>query len=106
MAHHRNRYAGNFVIRFNISVSYADGSAAATVAGPPDLVAFEAAYDRSVARFETELRMTDILFLAWHSLKRQGKTSAGFDDWLNTVEDFQMDGAAEVPPSETPASTG
>jgi len=28
------------VIRFNISVSYADGSAAATVAGPPDLVAF------------------------------------------------------------------
>lgn len=106
MADHRHRYAGNFVIRFNIAVTYADGSAVATVAGPPDLVAFEAAYDRSVAKFETELRMTDILFLAWHSLKRRGKTSAEFDDWLNTVDDFQMEGATEVPPSGTPASTG
>lgn len=94
------------MIRFNISVTYEDGSAAQTVAGPPDLVAFEQAYDRSVAKFQTELRMTDILFLAWHSLKRKGKTSAEFDDWLNTVDDFQMEGATEVPPSETPASTG
>lgn len=94
------------MIRFTIGLVYTDGSAVTTVAGPPDLVAFEAAYDRSVAKFETELRMTDILFLAWHSLKRKGTAAVEFDTWLDTVEDFSMEGATEVPPSETPVSTG
>lgn len=106
MAVNGHDHAGNFVIRFTINVTYSDGSAAQTVAGPPDLVAFEAKFDRSVAKFETELRMTDILYLAWHSLKRRGQIASEFEDWLNTVDDFQMEGATEVPPSETPASTG
>lgn len=94
------------MIRFTIGLVYTDGSAVTTVAGPPDLVAFEAKFDRSVAKFETELRMTDILYLAWHSLKRKGKTDAEFDVWLDSVDDFSMEGATEVPPSETPVSTG
>jgi len=86
------------VIRLEIGIVTTDGASVDTVAGPPDLVAFEAEYDRSVARFEAELRMTDILFLAWHSLKRKKVTDLDFQTWLDTVEDFTMSGAEEITP--------
>jgi|TARA_R110000868_G_C10470471_1_gene728288 hypothetical protein len=86
------------VIRLEIGIVYTGGASVEALAGPADLVAFEAEYSRSVAKFETELRITDILFLAWHSIKRKKQTDLPFAEWLDTVEDFTMDGADEVTP--------
>jgi hypothetical protein len=46
-----------------------------------------------VARFEQELKLTDLLFIAWHSLSRQKKTTKDFHNWLDDVE--------AIEPSET-----
>ena len=56
-----------------------------------DFVAFERTWSRSVARFETEIRLTDLAWLAWHSETRVRKTSLKFDpDWINTVTNVEI----------------
>lgn len=73
-------------MKINLRVEFTDGSNEDVVCGARDLVAFEDKYQRSVARFEQEMKLTDLLFLAWHSLYRQKKTAKEFDAWLDDVE--------------------
>lgn len=94
-------------MRINLRVTYTDGTAAAdTAAVTADLVAFEEHFNRSVARLEVELRLTDICWLAWHSLHRKGSTGLEFHPWLETVDGVELtEGTAPVP-LETSPSTG
>ena len=73
-------------MKINLRVEFTDGSNEDVVCGARDLVAFEDKYQRSVARFEQEMKLTDLLFLAWHSLHRQKKTAKDFDAWLDDVD--------------------
>lgn len=81
-------------MKFNLRVEYANGTVDEIVASAADFVAFEEKYERSVARLEQELKLTDLVFLAWHSLKRQGKTSAEMDSWLNEIDSVTPSGAS------------
>jgi hypothetical protein len=72
-------------MRFPLEVTHSDGRIENCVADYPDLCAFEAQFNRSVLRLNTELRLTDLGYLAWHSLKRQGKHTLEFDAWNLTV---------------------
>lgn len=93
-------------MKINLRVSYADGSAVDTAATTADLVAFEEVFSRSVARLEVELRLTDICWLAWQSLTRQGKTAADFKAWLETIDGVELtDGEVTPAPLEPTAST-
>lgn len=76
-------------MRINLRVELSDGSIEEVVCGAKDLVAFEDKFQRSVARFEQEMKLTDLLFLAWHSLNRQKKTTKDFDSWLDDVESIE-----------------
>ena len=76
-------------MRINLRVELTDGSIEEVVCGAKDLVAFEDKFQRSVARFEQEMKLTDLLFLAWHSLNRQKKTTKDFDSWLDDVESIE-----------------
>ena len=90
----------------NLRVTYNDGSAVNTDATTADLIAFESAFDRSVARLEAELRLTDVCWLAWRSLSRQGKTAADFTAWVETVDGVELtDGEAAPAPLDPTAST-
>lgn len=73
-------------MRINLRVELTDGTIQDVICSAKDLVAFEDKYQRSVARFEQEMKLTDLLFLAWHSLNRQKKTTKDFDTWLDDVE--------------------
>lgn len=73
-------------MRIILRVSYSDGNSKEVTCSARDLVAFEERYNRSVARLESELRITDLLFLAWHSEKRTGATKKEFDNWLDEVD--------------------
>jgi hypothetical protein len=73
-------------MRINLRIEYTDTTEKDVVCSAKDLVAFEDKYQRSVARFEQEMRLTDLLFLAWHSLHRQKQTPKDFDSWLDDVE--------------------
>jgi hypothetical protein len=73
-------------MRINLRIEYTDTTEQEVVCSAKDLVAFEDKYQRSVARFEQEMRLTDLLFLAWHSLHRQKQTPKDFETWLDDVE--------------------
>lgn len=93
-------------MKITLRVTYNDGSAVDTDATTADLVAFEEHFSRSIARLEVELRLTDVCWLAWRSVSRQGKTAASFDAWLETVEGVELvDSEADPVPLESTAST-
>jgi hypothetical protein len=73
-------------MRITLRTEFIDGTVEDVICSAADLVAFEEKYQRSVVRLEQEMRLTDLLFIAWHSLNRQKKTIKDFDNWLNDVE--------------------
>jgi hypothetical protein len=94
-------------MRMNLKVTYADESATDVVVSVADFVAFEEKFDRSVAKFETEFKLTDMCWLAWHRLQRQDKNTKDFNDWLENVESVEFVGTEEIVPLEgqtTPTS--
>jgi hypothetical protein len=75
-------------MKINLRVSYQDGNSKEIVCSARDLVAFEEKYSRSVAKLESEFKLTDLLFLAWHSEKRTNSTKKEFDNWLDEVDEI------------------
>ena len=69
----------------NLQIEFLDGSTADITAVAADLIAFETKFDLSVARLEKEIRLTHLFFIAWHVLKRTGKTSEEFEKWAECV---------------------
>jgi len=86
-------------MRINLRVELTDGNKKEVTCSAKDLVAFEEKYSRSVARFEQEMRLTDLLWLAWHSENRTKATGKDFDSWLDDVESIE-------PSDEDPKSKG
>ena len=72
-------------MRIPLEVTHTTGVVESCIAEYPDLCAFEGHFNRSVLRLNTELRLTDLGFLAWHALQRVGKHSLDFDQWSLTV---------------------
>jgi hypothetical protein len=91
-------------MRMNLNVTYNDGTGADVIVSAPDLVAFEREFDRSVARFESEIRFTDICWLAWHKLNRDG-AAGDFDKWLEKLDGVEVGEASEPVPLDKTAPT-
>lgn len=88
-------------MRFALEVTHSDGRVESCIAEYPDLCAFEEQFDRSVLKLNSELRLTDLGFLAWHSLKRQNKHALSFADWnLTVVQVRATDEDADIAPLE------
>jgi hypothetical protein len=78
-------------MKIALKITFNNGVQAQADAVFADFVAFERTWNRSVAKLEEELRLTDIAWLAWHSEKRRGKTTEPFDPaWLNLVETVEI----------------
>lgn len=73
-------------MRMNLNVTYNDGTGADVIVSAPDLVAFERNFNVSMAVFASDSRIEHILWIAWHTLKRHGKTTQEFDPWMETVD--------------------
>ena len=95
-------------MKLGIQVTYLDGSSEHVVARFADFVDFEATWRRSVARFETELFLTDIGWLAWCALTREKRTSSKWSpDFKNSIDSVEVrDAPGDNPNSETTAPTG
>jgi hypothetical protein len=94
-------------MRMNLQITYNDESATDVIVSVADFVAFEEKFDRSVAKFEQEFKLTDMCWLAWHRLQRQDKKTKDFTEWLENVDSVEFVGASEVVPLEeqtTPTS--
>jgi len=94
-------------VKMNLRVTYASGKTEEVVASAADLVAFESQFSRSVAKFETEFRYTDICWLSWHSLNRRKKTTKSFDEWIGEIDSVDLGSETnEILPLESQAQTG
>jgi hypothetical protein len=90
-------------MKITLKVIYNNGQQVKADAVFADFVAFERTWNRSIAKLEDDLRLTDIAWLAWHSEKRRGKTQDAFDPlWLNTIENVEI--AEEVETTNEVAS--
>lgn len=89
-----------------MTITYADESAIEVTASMVDCVAFEDARGKAISRLFDDWRLGDVAWLAWHTAKRTGATTAEHDAWLETVESIQI-GSVGVDPLEEPTpSTG
>jgi len=82
-------------MKINLKVELGDGKTQEVVCSAPDLVKFEDKYNISVAKLESEMKLTHLLFLAHSALSRQKQTTLSFDEWLETVNSV---GAGESNP--------
>lgn len=71
-----------------------------------DLVAFERTFDKSVARFQDNVFLTDLFWLAWHVDKRTGQTPLDFDAWVATMSTIGVSEDQSLVPLESTAPTG
>jgi hypothetical protein len=90
-------------MKIALKVHYTDGETRDVEAKFADFVSFERTWQRSVARFETEIRLTDLAWLAWSAETRAKATKAKFDpDWIETVESVEIaDGTSDIPLATT-----
>ena len=73
-------------MKMHLRVTNGDGSAAEVTISAADFVAFESQFNRSVAKFQEEFRLTDMYWLAWHSLRRSDRSLPDFGDWLDKFD--------------------
>jgi hypothetical protein len=95
-------------MEMNFVVAYNNGDKQKTTAQFPDFVMFERTWNRSVANLETEIRLTDIGWLAWKSLQRNKLTTLPFEpEWLNSIYSVEIDEEKEVTvPLDSPVQLG
>ena len=77
-------------MQLKMSVSFTDGTTKECVAVFADFVAFERTWSRSVTKFESDMRLTDIAWLAYKTEIRNRYTTAQFDDWLLLVDSIDV----------------
>lgn len=76
-------------MNFNLEVVYADGTTRAVVGKAVDIVAFEQKFDISMANLQNNIKLTHLMFLAWHVEKRTANTKDDFEKWLESVDMVQ-----------------
>ena len=85
-----------------------DGKSRKIVAAFPDFIAFENKFNRSVAKLETELTLTDLAYLGWHAEHRLKKTGLDFESWCDEIESLSLGDANDgvIVPLEISQPTG
>jgi hypothetical protein len=72
-------------MNFNLLVTFLDGSSCEVSGIAADLVAFEAQFDISVSSLSNDVKITHLLWLAWHVQKRTAETKDSFEKWVENV---------------------
>ena len=94
-------------MKINLEVTTLDSVTTKLTAQFADFIAFETEKNRSVANFQTELRLTDLAWLAWHAEKRTKRTAMKFEEWIETVESVEVGAeSSAINPLESPQRTG
>jgi hypothetical protein len=78
-------------MQMNFKVTYTSGETHDVKAGFADFVMFERTWNKSVAKFGDDIRLTDLGWLAWRALTSKKMISIPFEpDWLSTVENVEV----------------
>jgi len=78
-------------MKMKFNVTYQNGTNQEVEAGFADFVMFERTWNKSVAKFGEDIRLTDLAWLSWRALTNKKMISAPFEpDWLSTVENVEI----------------
>jgi hypothetical protein len=77
-------------MNFNLLIKFADGTEKTVSANPVDVVAFESNFNLSVAKLQSEIRLTHVFWLGWHVEKRTKATALEFEAWLELIDIVEM----------------
>lgn len=80
-------------MKITLRIEFLSGESKEIVCSAADLVAFEDKFDKSISTLESDLKMTHLFYLAWHSETRRKQTDKNFTDWLELVNSV---GASEA----------
>lgn len=80
-------------MKSQITIKYNSGEETIYVAQAPEYAKWEKETGKSVREWESCAGVWDILFLAYHAMKREsaGKPVKSFDIWMDTVADFDVE---------------
>lgn len=73
-----------------LDIALLDGTTQQVTAQAVDFVAWEGKFDLSVAQFNKNMKLTHLLFLGWHTLKRTKVTDLEFESWLELVQNVSV----------------
>jgi hypothetical protein len=90
-------------MKMSIEVEQSDGSSVVASVITLDLVRFEQQFDKSVGQFASDMKLSDICWLAWHALERTKQTAKSFDEWLENVEMVSLSNEPDPVPLESKA---
>ena len=89
-------------MKMNLRVKYDDGSTVDAVVSAVDFVAFEREFSKSVTKFQENMMLTDVYWLAWHSIKRSDKKVGTFEEWLEVNDpNVEFGEETEIVPLES-----
>ena len=94
-------------MKINLEVTELDGVVSKVTAQFADFIAFEGEKNRAITNLQSEVKLSDLAWLAWHSLKRRNQVKVTFNEWVETVESLEV--ATEdsvIVPLENPQPTG
>ena len=73
-------------MQFNLQIAYSDGTTKDVIGKAADIVAFESKFDISMASLQNDVKLTHLMYLAWHAEHRTGGTADEFEAWLDKVD--------------------
>lgn len=74
-------------MNFTLAIHYIGKEEPKVVSGiAADIVAFETKFDMSMSRLQNDVKLTHLMFLAWHVEHRTKATGKAFEEWVNDVE--------------------
>jgi hypothetical protein len=73
-------------MRISFNVETSDGQKNTVTTAYADVMALEDKYDIDASDLVKRQRASWMAYLCWHAMKRQGLTTASFDDWKVTLE--------------------
>ena len=73
------------MLALDIAVTFDGGEKTTVEARTADFLAFETHFDKSFTALHSDMRLSYIIFLAWHTSKRTGATTLELDAWAETV---------------------
>jgi len=74
-------------MNFTLNIHYIGKDEPTTATGiAADIVAFETKFDISMSKLQKDVKLTHLMFLAWHTEHRTKATGKAFEEWVNDVE--------------------
>lgn len=84
-----------------VKVTYEDGRDVEVKVTPAAQVAFEREYGIGLPKASDDMRNEYLFFLAWKALQLSGNETRGFESFMESIDDVEVNGRQPADPTES-----